>query len=317
MNRYFTLAVPLLFVSCSEPTENVVPQAPTEVVQKGEDIYMLYCASCHGQTGDGKGFIELDRPARSFVDGGFSFGNTLHAISKTTASGIPGTPMPPFVDVLSTEQIKLVSMYVRSFAPSLKEATPDETEMVVMDKPLIVRGGLALHPRGLVIGNPDRFSYEYVADNVRLLTIRQGNFVLRADWGERGGSPLELLGSIVVTVEDGEPYQLFSLQDSTPLRSQLTSTNTQGEYGVVRYTLRTPEGRSVAEVEERCVPTTGTRTLIEQQFSIRSTEPIVIHPPSSTDTSDAPFIPAGEQSFIITHAVYGGKSVGNVEGNAP
>jgi mono/diheme cytochrome c family protein len=316
MKRYFILAAILSLVGCSDPSEDAVQKAPIEVTSKGENIYMLYCASCHGPSGDGVGFIELDRPARSFVDGGFSFGNTLHAISKTTASGIPGTPMPPFVDILSEEQIKLVSMFVRSFAPSLKEATPDETEMVVIDKPLVVRGmippirdGLPLHPRGLVIGNPDRFSYEYVADDVRLLTIRQGNFVLREDWGERGGSPLQLLGSIVITVEDGAPYQLFSLQDNTPLRAQLTSTNTIGEYGVIRYSLLTPEGRSVAEVEERCVPTTGTRTLIEQQFSIRTTEPIVIHPPSSTDTSDAPLIPVGEHAFIITHAIYTGGTV--------
>jgi len=316
MKRFFILATSIFFIGCSDPSEEVVQKAPIEVTDQGEDIYMLYCASCHGQKGDGVGFIELDRPARSFADGGFSFGNTLHAISKTTASGIPGTPMPPFVDILSKEQIKLVSTYVRSFAPSLKEATPDETEMVVIDRPLVVRGmippirdGLALHPRGLVIGNPDRFSYEYVADDVRLLSIRQGNFVLREDWGARGGSPLQLLGSIVITVEDGAPYQLFSLQNNTPLRAQLTSTNTLGEYGVIRYSLLTPEGKRVAEVEERCVPTTGTRTLIEQQFSIRSTEPIVIHPPSSTDISDAPLIPVGEHAFIITHAIYtGGKA---------
>lgn len=316
MKRFTLFLLSFFLLGCSDTSEKQEPEAPTTVTQGGQEIYMMYCASCHGAQGDGKGLIQLDRPARSFIDGGFSFGNTLHAISKTTASGIPGTPMPPFVDILSTEQIKLVSTHVRSFAPSLKEATPDETEMVVIDRPLVVRGmippirdGLALHPRGLVVGNPDRFSYEYVANDVRLLSIRQGNFVLREDWGARGGSPLQLLGSIVITVEDGAPYQLFSLQDNTPLRAQLTSTNTLGEYGVIRYSLLTPEGKSVAEVEERCVPTTGTRTLIEQQFSIRSTEPIVIHPPSSTDTSDAPLIPVGEHAFIITHAVYtGGKA---------
>ena len=89
----------LVLVSCSEPNQQKATAVPK---QTGNDIYMMYCAQCHGATGDGKGTLELDRPARSFIDGGFSFGNTLHAISKTTASGIPGTPMPPFVDVLST-----------------------------------------------------------------------------------------------------------------------------------------------------------------------------------------------------------------------
>lgn len=323
MIRIFLLVLPIILLGCSDPPEEQESNTPIKVTKHGQEIYMLYCASCHGPDGDGKGFIELDRPARSFIDGGFSFGNTLHAISKTTSSGIPGTPMPPFVDVLTEQQITLVATHVRSFSPSMREATPDETEMIVQDRPLVVRGmippiheGLELHPRGLVVGNPDRFSYEYLADNVRLLTIRQGNFVRRVDWGERGGSPLELLGSIVVSVEDGKPYQLFTTKDDAPLHARLTSTNTLGPYGAVRYSLITSDGKKVAEVEEICVPTTGIRTLIEQQFSIVSTEPIIVHPPSSTDISSAPFIPAGEHEFIITHAIYEGGSGGGSGGGS-
>ena len=48
--------------------------------------------------------------------------------------------MPPFVDVLSAEQITLVSQYIRIFAPTLKEATAKETEMIVLDTPLVARG---------------------------------------------------------------------------------------------------------------------------------------------------------------------------------
>lgn len=302
-----------LLLGCSDSTTQQEVDTKETTLPVGQETYMMYCAQCHGPDGDGKAFIELDRPARSFVDGGFSFGNTVHAIAKTTASGIPGTPMPPFVDVLNQQQIDEVAMYVRSFAPSIQDATPDETEMVVLDRPLVVRGmipplheGLELHPRGLVVGNPDRFSYEYLADNVCLLAVRQGNFVRRPDWGNRGGAPLELLGSVVVTVQEGEPYELFTTEDGTPLKAQLTSTNTLGEYGVVRYKLMTPEGTRIAQVEEVCIPTTGTRTLIEQQLTIDALQPILIHPPSSTDVSNAPLIPKGTHDYIITHAIYKG-----------
>lgn len=311
------LVCPLLVLGCSDSTSQKEDDIQKATRPAGEDIYMMYCAQCHGTEGDGKAFIQIDRPARSFVDGGFSFGNTVHAIAKTTSSGIPGTPMPPFVDILRPEQITEVAKYVQSFAPSIQEVTPDETEMVVLERPLVVRGmippiqeGLKLHPRGLVVGNPDRFSYEYLADNVCLLAIRQGNFVRRADWSERGGSPLELLGSIVVTVEDGTPYQLFTTKDGIPLHAQLTSTNTLGEYGIVRYDLMTPNGTRIAQVEEVCIPTTGTRTLIEQQLSIECSQPIIIHPPSATDVSNAPLIPQGTHEYVITHAIYGGDSGG-------
>jgi mono/diheme cytochrome c family protein len=306
----------LVLLGCSDPAPQQQEMTkPVAVVQQGQEIYMLYCASCHGQTGDGKGLVELDRPARSFVDGGFSFGNTIHAISKTTASGIPGTPMPPFVDVLTSEQMKDVSVYVRAFAPTLAEATPDETEMVVLNRPVIVRGmipplheGLQLHPRGLVVGNPDRFSYEYRVDDVRLLAVRQGLFVQRADWGERGGSPLDLLGKIVVDVENGDPKGMFTTKDDIPLYAKLLSTISLGKHGIVRYSLVTPDEKIIATVEEYCSPTTGTRTLIQQHLTIDSSEEIIIHPPSNTDVSSAPFIPAGKHEFIITHALYGGDS---------
>ena len=47
------------------------------------------------------------------------------------------------------------------------------------------------------------------ADDVRLLSIRQGKFVNRSDWRERGGSPLELLGQIVTLVDNNNPGSFF------------------------------------------------------------------------------------------------------------
>ncbi len=236
-----TSIIAFTLFSCSNPD----PQTPVAAPElTGEEIYLMFCATCHGTTGDGNGTLILDRPARSFVDGGFSFGNTVHAISKTTSSGIPGTPMPPFSDVLSEEGIQAVATHVRGFAPTLKEATIEETEMIVMDRPLVARGmippiqnGLPLHPRGLVIGNPDRFSYEYRVDDVRLLAIRQGRFVERTDWGERGGSPLTLLGKVIVLVVEGNPPPIFSTMLGNPLRATLTATNTLGDYGTISYDL--------------------------------------------------------------------------------
>ena len=309
---HFTLPV-LCLIGCGESSQQETTTDQKRVPkQTGNDIYMMYCAQCHGAIGDGKGTLELDRPARSFIDGGFSFGNTLHAISKTTASGIPGTPMPPFIDVLSTEQITLVSQHVRSFAPTLKEATTLETEMVVMDTPLVVRGmlppikdGLSLHPRGLVVGNPDGFSYEYRVDDVRLLAIRQGRFVERTDWGARGGAPLTLLGHISVLVEDGNPKAIFRTTDGKPLHAKLTSTNTLGTYGVIAYTLLGEDGSQLATVKEICKPTTGARALIEQQFTINASKPVQILVLEGTVMSDSTLAPIGESVHTLIHATRG------------
>jgi hypothetical protein len=134
-------------------------------------------------------------------------------------------------------------------------------------------------------------------------------FVRRADWGERGGSPLELLGKVVVEVGKGNPSGMFKTVDNIPLLAQLTSTNTLGDYGEIRYDLIHPNGEIVASITEHCVPTTGTRTLVEQHLLIDSTEAVVISAPNGTDISNAPFIPMGKHTFIITHAIYGSGAV--------
>ena len=308
----------LLMAGCndsnpSEPQGTTSKQRATQV-SLGEDVYLMYCAQCHGATGDGTASIALDRPARSFIDGGFSFGNTEYAIAKTTASGIPGTPMPPFIEVLTQDEINAVSKHVRSFAPTIPSATADEMEMIVSDTPLVARGmlppiqnDLPLHPRGVVIGNPDRFSYEYAADDVRLLSIRQGKFVNRSDWRERGGSPLELLGQIVTLVDNNNPGSFFETIEGAPLRGKLIATNTNGKYATISYDLIGKEGQPVASVIEHCQPTTGVRTLIEQRFIVEAKIPILISPPKSAILVREKELPKGITDFKLIH--------GSVEGS--
>lgn len=304
----------LLLAACNQdqpatPTAQEEPASQVTVEDQGKDVYMLYCAQCHGDTGDGTSRIAIDRPARSFIDGGFSFGNTIHAISKTTASGIPGTPMPPFVDVLTPSQIKQVATYVRAFAPALAEATLDETELIVEDRPVVARGmlpplenGLPMYPRGLMVGNPDRFSYEYAADNVRLLAIRQGDFVRRTDWTDRGGATLEVLGNIVVLIDGGNPAPMFTTGDDMPLKAQLKSTKIIGEYATVSYDLVDPSGSVIATVQEHCTPTTGVRTLIEQHLSVDTPVILKITPPASATMLFPPMMNPGKHDIQILHA---------------
>ncbi len=317
MRAFFLITATMALVSgCSDNQEQESQSQTTkqDVAHVGQETYMMYCAQCHGVTGDGTATIEIDRPARSFIDGGFSFGNTVHAISKTTASGIPGTPMPPFAEVLSPEEIKNVAEYVRTFADVLPEATLDETELIVTNKPVVARGllpslgdGLTTHPRGVMIGNPDRFSYEYDGEPVRLLAIRQGPFLRRADWGNRGGSALELLGRIVTTIENGNPNPLF-YRNGTALNTKLTSTNVSGAFGTISYDLVDSDGNHIGEVTEFCKPTTGVRTLVEQQFEVALKTTVEIKSPEGSILVGANELPPGRNSFKIVHASVGGES---------
>jgi mono/diheme cytochrome c family protein len=202
------------------------------------------CAQCHGSDGSGTGPAILDRPARSFMDGGFSFGNTPAAIARTLATGIPGTPMPGFGDVLDESQRLDLARYVLTLGPPIEEVAEIDTIMTVTDRPLIVRGILPpiteqaeINPRGLLVGTTNGFTYEYRTDDVRLLGIRQGDFVRRTDWNGRGGTPLQPLGRLVHVFSDGNPPPTFADAEGTPLAADL-----KGTLSVPATSLELPEG---------------------------------------------------------------------------
>src|SRR6185436_13531288 len=103
-------------------------------------LFVANCAKCHGLDGSGTGPAVLDRPARNFKEGGFSFGNTAETIARTIAYGIPGSPMPAFDAVLDEEQLRALAEYVVTLGPPVKEVSEAETLLHVTDRPLVVRG---------------------------------------------------------------------------------------------------------------------------------------------------------------------------------
>lgn len=227
----------------SEPPPESVGQ-----VQTGEDIYSVHCSACHGEHGDGVGLVALDRPARSFLQGGFSFGNTPEAIYRTISNGIGGTPMPGFSSVLSEDERRAVTDYVIAFGPEQIVVNAEATVLVVKERPQVIRGGfppvvegVGMTPRGLLLGGLDGLSFQYDASDLRLLAVRQGAFVDRADWGDRGGAALRPLGKIIFLFAAGSPGPMWETEDATgsriPLRAQLLATEIADGSAWVEYKL--------------------------------------------------------------------------------
>lgn len=86
--------------------------------QRGRELYMASCASCHGPTGRGDG---LNRPldekgrvisVRDLTRGRFRGGSSGSAIYRRIACGIPGTPMPAATNLAPDDVWQLVD-YVR------------------------------------------------------------------------------------------------------------------------------------------------------------------------------------------------------------
>ncbi|MFT5289630.1 MAG: mono/diheme cytochrome c family protein [Planctomycetota bacterium] len=246
----------------ANPVETERPLQQEEL--DGRALYLTNCATCHGETGDGKGVTQLDRPARSFLLGGFSYGNTNKAVLRTISNGIPGTPMPAFDSSTTAAQRDALAAYVISLGPERVVVDPDSTIMEVDERPLMVRGylppiapGTKSHPRGLLLGGTDGLTFEYRVDDVRLLGVRAGGFVQRRDWEGRGGSALKPLGKVVYLCEGGGPRSSFSIETGTggdvtreDLQAKLTATWVRGEtVGLSMMLLR--HGENLMEIEEQ------------------------------------------------------------------
>ena len=244
------LATELSLVLCL----STLPAGSAAATAQEPDAVLLFrknCAACHGENGDGHGTQQLDRPARSFKDGGFSYGNTPEALYRTISSGIPGTPMPGFDTSLGEAERHALANYVTTLGPEAREVTLEETILVVGDRPAVVHGmlppidsGAVSHPRGLLLGTTSGLTFEYRADDVRMLGVRQGAFVERSDWGGRGGTGLEPLGKVVHLVEEGKPEPFFELAQGerrVPLFADLSATWVRGTDVGLTYRLQREE----------------------------------------------------------------------------
>lgn len=115
------VAMVVAFCALVTPTAVAAEENGTPM---GKELYERHCASCHGITGDGRGYRLLSRDgkpaARDYTNGFYmnmvpdvrlfkviKFGGKANNISKK---------MPPWEHVFSDHQIKSLIFYIRSFA---------------------------------------------------------------------------------------------------------------------------------------------------------------------------------------------------------
>src|SRR5688572_6293612 len=192
----------------------------------GKALYRENCAGCHGKDGGGDGVLAKDlrfKP-RAFKEGKFAFGNTFDAMVKTVNSGVPGEDMarmPAFKSVLTAAEVDEVVEYVRTLMPLEPERGLEGMKLEIGDAARIVRGVLApleeggsVIPRGLLVGVPGGFSFEYANDQAfHLIAVRRGEFLMRSDWQGRGGRPLTPLGTALWIAPKPEAWIPFAVAE--------------------------------------------------------------------------------------------------------
>jgi mono/diheme cytochrome c family protein len=97
------------------------PTADGKSVERGREVYMQQCASCHGNTGKGDGVQEqrdddgTPTSPRDYTRGIFKGGRERDQLYARILLGMPGTPMPSSSN-LQPEQISDIVHFIQSLA---------------------------------------------------------------------------------------------------------------------------------------------------------------------------------------------------------
>ena len=188
------------------------PRASEEAIAEGREFYQrIECWKCHGDGGRGDGQsapTQTDdegfpiRPADLTEPWTFNGGSTVEDIYRTLLTGLDGTPMPSFRDLLAAEfmtedQLWNVALYVRSLGP---EGSPPRVREVVRAMQVETLPG---EPGDSAWNDVDRFYIPLVGqiivrprwfapqvDGVWVQAAHDGNeLVMRLSWSDPSQSP--------------------------------------------------------------------------------------------------------------------------------
>ncbi len=87
---------------------------------RGEMLYTMHCAKCHGDEGhgDAEGAEKLVPPPRDFASRPWRFEPSSESINRVIVSGIPGTSMPAFGSTLPKADIDALTAHVLTLSQS-------------------------------------------------------------------------------------------------------------------------------------------------------------------------------------------------------
>lgn len=205
------------------------PGGGAEAIAEGQKVYQtLECSKCHGQAGRGDGTSsptltdDWEHPIRAAdltESWNFTGGSSVEAIYTRLRTGLDGTPMPSFTDVIENkiitdEQLWRVAQYVRSLSPQKAPEVREVVRVVRAEGTLPAGPDDSLWNRveshyipvvGQIIVKPRWFAP--TVDGVWVQAMHDGSrIVMRIRWHDPSRSPdprwEEWRGRIVATLAD-------------------------------------------------------------------------------------------------------------------
>jgi mono/diheme cytochrome c family protein len=202
------------------------PDVGTEAQREsGKNLYLKYCAQCHGEKGDGQGYAtpHLSPMPRDFTQAKFKVRTTPNGALPTHQDliniirlGMPYTSMPAWPD-LSDQEVSDLAHFIKTFSADfsaaeripqpvdLPGAPASSPESIELGKKLYVETGCVKCHGNL--GRGDGPSAPTLTDDSNV-PIRAAN--LAQSWTFRGGSSREDIFRTMSTGFNGTPMPSFS-----------------------------------------------------------------------------------------------------------
>lgn len=237
------------------------PRSSDERIAEGKQVYQqIQCFKCHGQAGraDGPSAPTLDDdtnfpiyPANLTHNWEFNGGGTAEDVYRRLRTGLDGTPMPTFDDMLVSKQITddqlwSLALYVRSLSP---EKAPETREVITAK--LLADGELPTSPTDERWNGVDRFFVPLVGQivqkprwfdphikNLWVQALHDGSQVaMLVSWSDPSKSPdgqwAEFAQKIVATMEpkdEGSTWVVGAPDQLTVQFPQALSTGLERPY---------------------------------------------------------------------------------------
>ncbi|MSR35442.1 MAG: c-type cytochrome [Gemmatimonadetes bacterium] len=228
------------------------PSSSDERVAEGKQVYdQLQCVKCHGVAGraDGPSAPTLDDdtnspiyPANLEHNWEFNGGGEAEDVYRRLRTGLDGTPMPTFNDMLvanqlTDDQLWSLALYVRSLSP---EKPPETREVITAT--LVTEGGLPTTPTDERWNDVERFFVPMVGQivvkprwfdprikNLWVRALHDGSEVaLLVSWSDPSKSPDgkwgEFAQKIVATMEPRDEGSTWALGAHDQLVVQFPQT---------------------------------------------------------------------------------------------
>ncbi len=205
--------------------------------ESGKNLYVKYCAQCHGEKGDGEGYAtsHLSPRPRNFTSGKFKVRTTPNGalpthqdLANIIRRGMPYTSMPAW-PTLTDAQVSDLAYYITTFSPdfSNRELVPQPMQFPsgpAASQESIEAGKKAYAETGCLkchgnLGRGDGPSAPTLVDELQH-PIRAAN--LTQPWTFRGGPSREDIFRTMSTGLNGTPMPSFADSLSTEQRWAIT-----------------------------------------------------------------------------------------------